>query len=689
MFQRFITLFLQQGLIQADNSCNIWTKSPGQLDFVLVESIGRNELLSPSDIPVCENWCKSIIDNKSYLWFKYPEDYYVVIGLSYNAQLSSSSLDILHNLLHTFYSAYAVQRRELRLQRLLHSNLETTSLLNINELLKGILSNAFSIITADTGLLWFRESITDQIVLKASIGMRDSETTPLHPRIGYGILGRTFLSGQPKLYTSYGKIATDSHDLTKENIKHLTKAIAYNLTHSAIFMPIRIDNKIEYVVNLVRLNPGPSFTDEDINILNILTDQAAVSIKNARTYSQSKTALETMSKYIEIHDTLTKVSLQNMGIENIVGEIQKMISLPVEFADLINNELFPQNHEHEEFLSYKYLSRLFQNQREPVLFDQVSEDKTPHLVYPIINESICLGCLIIKNSRELTLTDQNVIEQGCMVLALEMTKKQSLTEVGYKNSCNTFNELLHATDSVLDDKCAEMGIDYDTYLSVGVCKFITQADPQIIMTGIHRFISFAKKELGQYCWLIFCVENKVILLALLQSPLSYNNLIKQFEPVISRAQEVEGLAMCSGFSSLFKGAQSLSTAYDEACKALSYQITRKHPGLITYPEIGIYKLLVNNSKEDIAAFVQEVFTPLQNYSKNKNGHLEQTLIAFIDNNFSPTKTAEHLYIHMNTLYQRLRKIEQCLNISFKNPQDTLRIHLACYLRNIHVTFHSD
>ena len=46
-----------------------------------------------------------------------------------------------------------------------------------------------------------------------------------------------------------------------------------------------------------------------------------------------------------------------------------------------------------------------------------------------------------------------------------------------------------------------------------------------------------------------------------------------------------------------------------------------------------------------------------------------------------TKTAQKLYIHTNTLYQRLKKVEDYLHISLKKPEDLLQVQLACYLKN--------
>ena len=66
-------------------------------------------------------------------------------------------------------------------------------------------------------------------------------------------------------------------------------------------------------------------------------------------------------------------------------------------------------------------------------------------------------------------------------------------------------------------------------------------------------------------------------------------------------------------------------------------------------------------------------------------HLYETLLAYFRFNRSVQQTAQHLHIHTNTLYQRLSRIEQILNISFQIQEDALKIQLACYLKENYLT----
>ncbi|MFC0560648.1 PucR family transcriptional regulator [Halalkalibacter alkalisediminis] len=91
------------------------------------------------------------------------------------------------------------------------------------------------------------------------------------------------------------------------------------------------------------------------------------------------------------------------------------------------------------------------------------------------------------------------------------------------------------------------------------------------------------------------------------------------------------------------------------------------------------RLFLNQSFEEIEQFINEVFSPLwSDHDRSKD--LEITLLTYIKNNRSATKTANQLHIHINTLYQRIKKIEDLLKLELNNNEDVLRIQLACHLR---------
>ncbi|CAM5789716.1 helix-turn-helix domain-containing protein [Brevibacillus borstelensis] len=121
-------------------------------------------------------------------------------------------------------------------------------------------------------------------------------------------------------------------------------------------------------------------------------------------------------------------------------------------------------------------------------------------------------------------------------------------------------------------------------------------------------------------------------------------------------------------------------SFGEAKKAVRYLQNRNRHGVVRYGDLGVNQLLIHQSPEDQEAFVRSVFQPLWE-KKEKYSDLEKTLLVYVHCHQSAHLTAKQLHIHINTLYQRLRKIEELLAIDLKQPEDKLKIQLACHLRS--------
>lgn len=127
------------------------------------------------------------------------------------------------------------------------------------------------------------------------------------------------------------------------------------------------------------------------------------------------------------------------------------------------------------------------------------------------------------------------------------------------------------------------------------------------------------------------------------------------------------------------GVDAINTGYQEADKALAYQKTRGEQGTIRYTDIGVNRLFIRQPAEDLNAFMAEIFEPLRP-AKGQTSGLEETLMTYMACGGSAVQAASALHIHINTLYQRIHKIEEILGMSLSNQEHLLHLQLACYLR---------
>ena len=113
-----------------------------------------------------------------------------------------------------------------------------------------------------------------------------------------------------------------------------------------------------------------------------------------------------------------------------------------------------------------------------------------------------------------------------------------------------------------------------------------------------------------------------------------------------------------GVSSLRRGSTAYPAAFDEATAAAEIGgLLRAGPGVSTYEEMGAYKYVLGSGagQEDRD---QQRLERLIAYDLRRGTGLLDTLEGFLDHRGNVARTARMLYIHPNTLRQRLERIER-------------------------------
>ncbi|GGE25088.1 helix-turn-helix domain-containing protein [Streptococcus himalayensis] len=128
----------------------------------------------------------------------------------------------------------------------------------------------------------------------------------------------------------------------------------------------------------------------------------------------------------------------------------------------------------------------------------------------------------------------------------------------------------------------------------------------------------------------------------------------------------------------------LKMSLDEARQAIRFAKSNQCSShLQRYQDIGVLKLVTNDMGAINHLFIEELFEqflqPLITYDRQMKTELYETVSTFFDNHFSYTITSQRLFIHVNTLRARLGKVEQLLQISLKNTDHLMNLHLALRL----------
>ncbi|MDW0108834.1 helix-turn-helix domain-containing protein [Sporosarcina aquimarina] len=620
---------------------------------------------------------------RSVVQLTYSQEYRVILLFSEDPSLDEDELSVLFSFLHKGYSEYSDETGRAKLARIVDSVRYTTASLDLEDVFANILTHTLDVISnADYGTLWLYDETKGKIICKASEGYQFEEIKEMEFTIGEGPVGHAFEVGVPVLITDPSD--TEFHKvkrISKENKQRWGRRVE-DITNvrSVIAYPIGLDDKIECVMYLGQMNSEQVLTNRDLWLLQIFTTQVGIAIRNAKQFANIKELNDTLMQRDAIHATLTDLSVRNLGTEKVIEALSQMTGQPLAFADLIVSEMIPATAVIPNGLSFSQLLSLIEREHQAARIE--IGEKSEAILYPIRSGSVVLGCLIANSAQTLTRLGEQALEQGSTVLALERVQKQNVIAFFYKNQRELFDELVHTNDpDVLNEKADALGIRETGAFAVAMLQVSDCPNSQEAEAHIFRLIAELRSSAGALIQTIFGWQNKVILLAGVQGRAELALVEQKLDDVLAfRADEGKSYTLHGGIGSLVQSTSQIEQTYREAEIALTNPIAgQRNDRLVRYTDIGISRLFTSRNTEEVSKFLSDIFSPLSEVDRS-DGTLEQTLLAYFASNRSAGETAAHLHIHINTLYQRLKRIEEVLGLSLKNADDALQLQLACYLR---------
>lgn len=135
-----------------------------------------------------------------------------------------------------------------------------------------------------------------------------------------------------------------------------------------------------------------------------------------------------------------------------------------------------------------------------------------------------------------------------------------------------------------------------------------------------------------------------------------------------------------GVSSPCVGVGSYATGFEEALQAVSAApVVQEHAAAVTFDDLGPYKYLLRVSQEGLVRDRHaDALRRLLDYDRSRQSQLVRTLEEYLRQRGNVSATAQALYVHANTLRQRLRRITELTQLDVRTD-DWLMIEIALKL----------
>ncbi len=191
--------------------------------------------------------------------------------------------------------------------------------LDLNSLLDQVVQTGLQETKANRASLMLLEG--RELVVKASAGLPSEIVATAREKVGQGIAGWVADRGEALLLADGASLNPQIREvMIREEIT------------SALCVPLLLKDKVIGVLNISKLEEGPSFTQGDLEFVSILGSEAAIAIENARLYREAieekrktETVLEGTFDGLIVTDNDMRITSFNTEAETITGHAASQV----------------------------------------------------------------------------------------------------------------------------------------------------------------------------------------------------------------------------------------------------------------------------------------------------------------------------------------------------------------------------
>lgn len=173
------------------------------------------------------------------------------------------------------------QRRIEELERLNDISRSVVRVLDVNQVLVRILREATRLLDVETGSVLLIEAGTDELAFHVSVEEGQPISISQRLKVGQGIAGWVAQHGEPLLV----------RDVRQDERWYGEVKNSFS-TCSALCVPLKINQHILGVLQVLNKKGPLGFTDRDLALLSALAASATVAIENARLFAEARQARE-------------------------------------------------------------------------------------------------------------------------------------------------------------------------------------------------------------------------------------------------------------------------------------------------------------------------------------------------------------------------------------------------------------
>lgn len=564
--------------------------------------------------------------------------------------------------------------REQQLAALFASASDLSALHDLEQVLQAIVRRARSLLDSDAGYLTLTDEQRGVTYMRVTEGIRTRAFKEVLLPFGAGLGGLVAETLTPYATANYAADARFHHVIDG--------TVAGEGLVAILGVPLRLGDKAIGVLYAANRRERP-FSPDQVALLRSLADHAAIAIENASLFEELKTALTDLRRASDVitahsaalergvgeHERLSDVLLNGGGLAEVASAVVEALGGSVLVVDpggrLVASAGADLADRHELAAHALPLTRGKRARAARTPGGQ------PVVVAPVFAGSEILGTLV-SVGRDLDDAGVRTLERGTVVTALLLLQERSIAEAEHRVRGELFDDLFAEPQRDLEGlqrRALHLGVDLTSPYSVVVVR-LSQGSVGDAAWRAARQAAGPGGTSGYY-------RGDIVLLV------DAAEAVTVGERVSARLSEAIGAPVTVGVAGpgAGDGPSEVAELYREAGRCCDVLVSLGRFGEVgSRDELGVYGLLLTAAAQpQLDRFIVRTVGPLLEHDRDKGSELVRTLLAFYGAGGSLTRTAQELFVHVNTLYQRLERITQLLGDSWRAGDGALQVHLALQL----------
>ncbi|WZH52513.1 MAG: GAF domain-containing protein [Nocardioides alkalitolerans] len=412
-------------------------------------------------------------------------------------------------------------------------------------------------------------------------------------------------------------------------------------------------------LNCYRRRPH-DFGEDELRLVTTLATQVAIALGTAQLRARERETIEELERAERIHGELTAASLRGEGVSGVAATLARLVGCPVEVRDPDGLLLAAAGG------------------------DGPAEEGTPAaagLELPVVldgDEVARIG--LARPASAVARLDVRAVEHAATVTALELLRARTAAEVEERLRGSLLADVLAGVDLVHDrvaERARRLGWEATgSQVVIGVRETGEPADPvgrpRSALVGLVR----ETLDAGTPRALVASHRGDVVVLRPAGDgpggPGGRAAVLRAAADLVERAAR-RGRAV--------RVVVAVSAATEDA--PATYRLVRgaldlgSTPGVVDLADAGLDHLLLRlDDPTLLREFVASVLGPVIAYDADRATGLLRTLDVLVAADLERAEAARRLHVHVNTVAQRVRRIEELSGLRVGRPRDLLRLTAA-------------